>query len=55
MSALSLTAVLLIVAVGAIGCLAVSVAIVGWLIRDYRDSKPSHPVYDWSNQDDQGQ
>jgi uncharacterized membrane protein len=49
MSALTLTSVLLIVGIGAIGCLAVSVAIVAWFIRDYREHKFDHPVRDWTH------
>lgn len=48
MSALTITSVLLIVTVGAIGCLAVSAAIIMWLIRDYRDSKV-HPHCNWDH------
>jgi hypothetical protein len=46
MSALSLIAVLVVAGLGAAGSLAVSAAIVGWLVRDARKSREAgHPVW----------
>ncbi len=39
MIALTLTAVLVVAGLGASGCLAVSAAKVGWLVRDARESR----------------
>jgi hypothetical protein len=38
-SALSLVAVLVVAGVGAAGCIAISAAIIGWLLREARDSR----------------
>lgn len=50
MSALTLFGVLVLAALGAAGLLVLSIALAGWIVRDYRDDKPSHPVYDWSRE-----
>lgn len=39
MSLFFIIAVLVVVAVGVIGCLAMAVALVGWLIRDSREGR----------------
>jgi hypothetical protein len=45
-SALTLTAVLVVAGLGAAGCIAIAGAIVGWLVRDARRSREAgQPVW----------